>query len=262
MRGVTSVSLLHLLVKHYLNQQPSYQIKLTFSHCLSSTSLKFMNHKKTITLPAVVKTLLPKYLYRQRFLLQDKGHNNRIHIAKDARIIGNSVITIRQGHDNQITIGEHGKFNKLKIDINGNNNQVTIAEHVKFSGQLLIVGNHLHIHIGARTTAIDCYILARDKSVTIGQECMISRGIEIRATDVHKVYDIDSNARLNDARCDVILGDHIWIAANVTISKNVFIASGCIIAAGAFVNKSVDTLNCMVAGTPAKIIRQNVRWER
>ena len=213
-----------------------------------------MNHKKTISLSPIIKTLLPKQLYKKRFLLQDKGLNNHINIAKDARIIGNSTITIRKGHDNHITIGKGGKFNQLKIDINGNHNQVTIGEHVKFSGQLLVVGNH--------TTAIDCYILARDKSVTIGQSCMISRGIEIRATDVHKVYDIDTNARVNKAHTNVILGDHIWIAANVTISKSVSIASGCIIAAGAFVNKPVETPNCMIAGTPAKIIRKNVRWER
>lgn len=221
-----------------------------------------MNHKKTISLSPIIKTLLPKQLYKKRFLLQDKGHNNHIKIAKDVRIIGNSAITIRKGHGNHITIGKGGKFNQLKIDINGSHNQVTIGEKVKFSGQLLIVGNHLHIYIGEHTTAIDCYILARDKSVTIGKSCMISRGIEIRATDVHNVYDIDSNKRLNPAHSNVILGDHIWIAANVTVSKNVTIASGCIIAAGAFVNKPVTTPNCMVAGAPAKIIRQNVRWER
>ncbi len=221
-----------------------------------------MNRKKTVTLSPMIQAWLPKYLYKQRFLLHDNGHDNHINIAKDARIIGHSVITIRKGHDNHITIGEHGQFNKLKIDINGSHNQITIAEQVKFSGQLLIVGNHLRIYIGARTTAIDCYILARDKSVTIGKDCMISRGIEIRATDVHKVYDIESNARLNNAHSDIILGDKIWIAANVTISKNVTIASGCIIAAGAFVNKPIETPNCMIAGTPAKVIRQNVRWER
>ena len=221
-----------------------------------------MNHKKTISLPPIIKALLPKQLYKRQFLLQDKGLNNHINIAKDAHIIGNSTITIRKGHDNQITIGQQGKFNQLKIDINGNHNHITIGERVKFSGQLLIVGNHLHIHIGECTTAIDCYILARDKSVTIGKACMISRSIEIRATDVHKVYDIDSDSRINNAHSDVILGDHIWVAANVTVSKNVSIASGCIIAAGSFVNKPITIPNCMVAGTPAKIIRQNVRWER
>ena len=221
-----------------------------------------MNPKKTISLPPIIKAILPKQLYKRQFLLQDKGLNNHINIAKDAHIIGNSTITIRKGNDNQITIGQQGKFNQLKIDINGNHNHITIGERVKFSGQLLIVGNHLHIHIGECTTAIDCYILARDKSVTIGKACMISRSIEIRATDVHKVYDIDSDSRINNAHSDVILGDHIWVAANVTVSKNVSIASGCIIAAGSFVNKPITIPNCMVAGTPAKIIRQNVRWER
>ncbi|MGO3641758.1 MAG: acyltransferase, partial [Psychrobacter sp.] len=158
-----------------------------------------MNPKKTITLSPIIKAIVPKQLYKRRFLLQDKGHSNHIDIASDAYIVGDSAITIRKGHDNQITIGKRGKFNRLKIDINGNHNHITIAEQVKFSGQLLIVGNHLHIHIGERTTAIDCYILARDKSVSIGNACMISRGIEIRATDVHKVYDMNADIRINTA---------------------------------------------------------------
>lgn len=226
-----------------------------------------MTHNKTFALPKALNkkaltTLVPKYLYRQRFLLQDNGDNNQFDIGKDARIVGDSMITIRQGNNNQITIGKQGKFNTLKIDINGSDNQVIIEDCVKFSGQLLVVGNHLRIHIGTQTTAVGCYILARDKSVIIGDACMISRGIEIRATDVHKVYDIASNSRLNSAHRDVVIGDHIWIAANVTISKNVSIADGCIIAAGAFVNKPINTANCLVAGIPAKVIRQGVRWER
>lgn len=54
-----------------------------------------MNHKKTISLSPIIKTLLPRQLYKKRFLLQDKGHNNHINIAKDVRIIGDSAITIR-----------------------------------------------------------------------------------------------------------------------------------------------------------------------
>jgi acetyltransferase-like isoleucine patch superfamily enzyme len=195
-------------------------------------------------------------------MVTDHGERNQITIGKSNKIIGDSVITFRQGDSNQVIIGANGKFNNLKIDIRGNNNIVAIADKVKFSGQLLIVGNGLRIEIGERTTAIGCYVLARDRSVTIGSECMISRGIEIRATDVHKVYDIDSGERLNTATQDVIVGNHIWIAANVTISKNVQIADGCIIAAGSFVNKSVPTPNVMLAGTPAKVIREGVRWER
>lgn len=195
-------------------------------------------------------------------MVTDNGQYNQITIGSANKIIGDSVITFRQGNNNAVVIGAKGKFNNLKIDIRGNNNSVTIADQVKFSGQLLIVGNGLRIEIGERTTAIGCYVLARDRSVTIGSACMISRGIEIRASDVHKLYDIESGERLNTATQDVKVGNHIWIAANVTISKNVQIADGCIIAAGSFVNKSVPTPNVMLAGTPAKVIREGVRWER
>lgn len=203
-----------------------------------------------------------RLIYRNRFMVTDNGQHNHIDILPNNKIIGNSLITFRRGDNNRIIIGNHGKFNQLKIDINGNNNTITIADQVKFSGHLLIVGDNLSIEIGKRTTAIDCYVLARDKSVSIGAECMISRGIEIRATDVHKVYDIKTNKRLNSATQDVKIGNHIWIAANVTISKNVQIADGCIVAAGSFVNKPVPTPNVMLAGTPAKIIKTGVRWER
>lgn len=195
-------------------------------------------------------------------MMIDNGVHNTIQIGTNNKIIGDAVITIRKGDNNHIIIGNNGNFNRLKIDINGDNNELEIGNHVKFSGHLLIVGNGLSIKIGHHTTAIDCYILARDKSVRIGERCMISRGIEIRATDVHKVYDIESGKRLNTAKQDVVIGDHIWIAANVTVSKNVQIADGCIIAAGAFVNKSVTTPNVMIAGTPAKVIKTGVRWAR
>lgn len=217
---------------------------------------------KLLKLYNSIKKLSYNRLYKNRFCITDCGQYNTFAIEKSSHIIGHCPITIRKGCHNHISIGDNGKFNQLKITIEGNNNHIHIADNVKFSGYLLIVGNNLSIEIATKTTAIDCYILARDKSVKIGSECMISRGIEIRATDVHKVYDLQSKQRLNKATHDIHIGQHVWIAANVTISKNVHIADGCIIAAGTFVNKSVDTPNCVIAGIPAKIVKTGIYWER
>jgi acetyltransferase-like isoleucine patch superfamily enzyme len=43
------------------------------------------------------------------------------------------------------------------------------------------------------------------------------------------------------------------------ILKGVNIGNGAIVAAGAVVTKDVPP-NCMVAGVPAKIIKENVKW--
>ena len=51
-----------------------------------------------------------------------------------------------------------------------------------------------------------------------------------------------------------MIGDNVWVGANVTILKGVHIGSGAVIAAGAVVNKDVEP-HTVVGGVPAKIIR-------
>jgi acetyltransferase-like isoleucine patch superfamily enzyme len=53
----------------------------------------------------------------------------------------------------------------------------------------------------------------------------------------------------------VIIGDNVWIGANAIILKGVFIGSGSVVAAGSVVTKDVPE-NCIVAGNPAKIIKE------
>lgn len=196
------------------------------------------------------------------FLCINQGEGNTFDLSNTNKLIGNCQITIREGNHNHIQVGEHSKFNQFSIAIQGNDNQVILGNQVKLSGKLLIVGNNLKITIGENTTAIGLYVLARDRSVHIGKDCMISRNVEIRASDVHKIFTLDNNHQVNLPIQDIVIGDHIWIAANVTISKNVQLAPDCIIGAGSFVNSSCNEPHCILAGSPAKIVKRNVRWER
>ena len=55
-------------------------------------------------------------------------------------------------------------------------------------------------------------------------------------------------------------GDKVWIATNAMILPGVTIGDGAIVAAGAVVTKDVPP-RCMVAGVPAKVIKENVEWK-
>ena len=103
--------------------------------------------------------------------------------------------------------------------------------------------------------------MARDANVHIGSDCMLSRKIEIRSSDVHKIYDRDNGKRLNPAG-DIIISNHVWIAAKAILSKGVRISSGSIIGAASFVNKTFTEDNVIIAGSPAKIVKRNIRWKR
>ena len=63
---------------------------------------------------------------------------------------------------------------------------------------------------------------------------------------------------LNPAK-PVVIGDRVWIGQGAVILKGVTIGNGAIIAAGSVVTKDVPP-NTMVAGNPAVVKKENVKW--
>lgn len=53
----------------------------------------------------------------------------------------------------------------------------------------------------------------------------------------------------------IVIGDNVWVGANVTILKGVKIGDGAVIAAGAVVNKNVEA-HTVVGGVPVRIIEK------
>lgn len=173
----------------------------------------------------------------------------------------NQIKFWRRSCGNKIVFGNNFYCNGLKIVFKGNNNNLIVGDNVKFTGHILIVGSNRRVEIGSDTTAQGVYILSRDEDVSIGKDCMFSREIKIRSTDVHKIYDLTTSERLNLAK-KIMIGDHVWVAARVIISKGTIIPDGCVVGAASFVNKEFSIPNSIITGTPAKIVKENIRWER
>jgi acetyltransferase-like isoleucine patch superfamily enzyme len=57
----------------------------------------------------------------------------------------------------------------------------------------------------------------------------------------------------------VAIGNNVWIGLNATVLKGVTIGDGAVVAAGAVVTRSVPP-KCLVAGVPARIVKENVAW--
>ncbi len=87
--------------------------------------------------------------------------------------------------------------------------------------------------------------------ITIGDDCLIGHNCTICTVNHSK-----DPQRRGDMSCSpVVIGDKVWVGANVTILPGVTIGDGAIIAAGAVVNKDVKA-NTVVGGVPAKFIKQ------
>ena len=162
----------------------------------------------------------------------------------------------------------------LNIMVNGNEN---LAEFGKvgigwmpdwgMNGLHLIIGNagpryvnHTTFRVGNNTfiNGATIYLQDDDSHITIGNDCMISWGIDIWCTDAHTIFNEKSEAT-NQGRF-IELGNHVWVGKDVKIGKNVRIADGCIIGWGSIVTRSCEVPHSMLVGIPAKAVKQGIDW--
>jgi len=91
--------------------------------------------------------------------------------------------------------------------------------------------------------------------IEIGFDVQISENVTIRDSDDHLISPYN-----NKMTKPVKVGNQVWIGMNVTILKGVTIGNGAVIAAGSLVNKDVPE-NALVAGVPAKVVKENIQWK-
>jgi len=106
------------------------------------------------------------------------------------------------------------------------------------------IGDHTFLN---RRTEVMC-----KRHVRIGSHCAISWDVTISDTDYHALEGTETTR-------PVTIGDRVWIGSRATILKGVTIGDGAVVAAGAVVSKDVPP-RTLVAGVPARVVRENVSW--
>lgn len=90
---------------------------------------------------------------------------------------------------------------------------------------------------------------------------MLSSNVTIRTGDGHSIIDTKSGKRINPAD-DIVIGNHVWIGFNSIVLKGAKIADNCIVGAASLINKEHSTSGCVLAGTPARVVREGITWDR
>jgi acetyltransferase-like isoleucine patch superfamily enzyme len=96
------------------------------------------------------------------------------------------------------------------------------------------------------------------KNIEIGENCLIAQDVNIRDNDGHMLSSQMGEA-VNPGIERIQIGNHCWIGQRAMILKGVILQDNVIVGAGAVVSKSVGANN-LVAGVPARVIKENVTW--
>lgn len=167
------------------------------------------------------------------------GSNNEISLCGNVNLT-TSLIYI-QGNNNKIIIQKNCYLSNLTLWIEGDNNTVVIGK-----------GCYMNNNTNITCTEGHCLI--------IGNACLFSTDINIQVGDGHPIFN-EAGVRTNETK-DITIGDNVWIGKRATLLKGSKIPNGCIVATGAIITKEFDKENCVIAGIPGKIVKENAFWSK
>lgn len=152
-------------------------------------------------------------------------------------------------------IGEIGqiKYDRAILQLGRDGSLITKGDVALGPGVKVIIGDKAKVQIGDSSfISANSKILCKE-SITIGDHCAISWDVQIMDTDFHTLIGT------HEKTIPVEIGNHVWIGSDVLILKGVKIGDGAVIGAGSVVTRSVPP-KTLVAGNPARVIRENVDW--
>jgi acetyltransferase-like isoleucine patch superfamily enzyme len=102
---------------------------------------------------------------------------------------------------------------------------------------------------------VNCgFCTVNDSRIVIGNNVSISHNVRIYTSNRDPLDIINRRSPVTNIVGDVVIGDNVWIGANVIITQNVTIGDNVVIGANSVVSKSVSS-NQVVAGAPLRVIK-------
>lgn len=105
----------------------------------------------------------------------------------------------------------------------------------------------------------NCTFSCNDK-ITIGDNVLFGWNVELLDSDNHKL--IHKNRAESCDRGEIKIGNRVWVAAFSHILKNSAIPDGSVVAYNSLVTKRFDGEKLLLAGSPARVVEEQIEWEQ
>ncbi|WP_417372731.1 acyltransferase [Glutamicibacter protophormiae] len=169
-----------------------------------------------------------------------------------------------KGKNNRVMVADGARISKLIVTFDCDNGTLVIGSNTKVGGFMMSirVGQDSTVIIGDNvSTTNTCVVSAVEGSkVTFGNDVMIATNNQFRADDGHPIFDVHTGKRVNPAG-DISIGNHVWFAVNASALGGSKVGDGSVIGFGSLVTGEIPN-NCIAAGSPARVIRKDIAWER
>lgn len=170
-------------------------------------------------------------------------------------VFSNGIMVLR-GIVNKPKFNKAGKLLRMEkgVRVMKNNGSIALGDKVLLHRYVKLSAYGGKIEIGNNSYIGDRTEIHSGECVKIGNNVNIAWDCNILDRDYH-AFEADTEVIKPVEICD-----HVWIGARCIVLKGVKIGEGAVVAAGSVVTRDVPP-GCLVAGNPAKVIKENVKWK-
>lgn len=170
-------------------------------------------------------------------------------------ICSNGIMVVR-GILKKPKFNKSGKLLRVEkgVRVMKNNGTVTLGDRVLLHRYVKLSAYGGKIEIGDNSYIGDRTEIHAGELVKIGNNVNIAWDCNILDRDYH-AFESES-----EVVKPVTICDNVWIGVRSIVLKGVTIGEGAVVAAGSVVTRDVPA-RCLVAGNPAKVIKENVTWK-
>lgn len=193
---------------------------------------------------------------------------------------GNKIIVFDEKGEREVK-----EIKGIKIKFRGEHNLIKVSAKTRFEACEFNMASNCVIEIGETTSTIKkmvSYMNSYNKisigknfstlgvefrmqenfvSFKCGNDCMFSKDIMVMVSDGHAIYDTRTKKVLNKGMC-VMVGNHVWIARNVTLLKDAYINDNSVVGTQSLITKKIPEKNVVIAGVPAKVVKRHINWDK
>ena len=196
-----------------------------------------------------------------------KGENNKIilvdnNTCQERLLVGTipGLIIIIHGNNNVVHVAKNTIFNNSEISISNDNCEIELLCKFCKIGVSCDNGDGQILKIGKNSSLGGVYFhMQQNSKIIIGENCLFSDEIHFWSNDGHTLLDDKGNV-LNDTQ-PIIVGNHCWVGYQVKLLKGSELADNCVVGFGSILTKKILTKNCVVAGIPARVVKENINWD-
>lgn len=212
-------------------------------------------------------------------LLIDCRWGGTVEIGDYLKVSEKTKFELYGGHllmGNNVIVGEKSQAVVMGGECNISDH-VRLAERVRISakgkleiGKGCLLGNQsdLFSHYDTETIIGEGTQIAgllrlytnANSNVKIGKRCMFSQNVSIISNNGHSIIDLNERENICERSHCIDISDHVWLGMNATILSDTLIEEDCVVGADSVVKGNIKS-KVVVAGNPARIIRENCVWD-